>query len=186
MSLRRRLPCMAGFAFAAAVIFTSITMAAQTVISNETLVTTTLVVNKKPVTAKCGILHCKAETSMFAPIPVACPSATGRTCTFHISLDAKISMVTGATSFYQFLVDGTARTIGPTGKHGSYIFEEDLPVGQGYPVRLSYPASVVSTVTNVSSNNHRITVSVGCRDISLGFCGVTAHWSTMRIDVFEP
>jgi hypothetical protein len=67
-------------------------LTAQTlIISNETLVTTTFIVSKKPATAQCGTIGCRVKTSMFTPIPVTCPAATGDTCTFHISLDAKIS-----------------------------------------------------------------------------------------------
>jgi hypothetical protein len=167
---------------------------AQTVISNEALVTTTFVVNKKSATAECSGNLCGAQTSMLAPISVICPAATGQTCTFHISLDAKVSIYTsgggaggGPAGFYQFLVDGAAPTIGPTYK-GYYLFEKNGYTTGDVPdsVRLSYPASVVATVTNSSSNSHIINVSVGCRALNSPSCGATAHWSTMRVDVFEP
>jgi hypothetical protein len=124
---------------------------------------------------------------MFAVIPVTCPAATGQTCTFHISLDAKVSMILGARGFYRFLVDGIPPTIGPTDKDGDYLFMENIPIGQGFPLRQSYPASVVATVTNTSSNSHTIMVSVGCAggNASDG-CNTTSHRSTMRVDVFEP
>jgi hypothetical protein len=109
---------------------------AQTVISNETLVTTTFVVNKQNATAKCRITGCRAKTAMFAPISVTCPAATGQTCTFHISLDAKTSVTFGCgqngcfgaapDGFYQFLVDGIAPSIGPTDEQGDYIFEKNV------------------------------------------------------------
>jgi hypothetical protein len=104
---------------------------AQTVISNETLVTTTFVVNKTAATARCFRAGCRAKTQMFAPIPVTCPAAMGQTCTFHISLDAKTAVVIppacncfggGPTGFYEFLIDGVAPTIGPTDENGDYIF----------------------------------------------------------------
>jgi hypothetical protein len=123
---------------------------AQTVISKETLVSTTLVVNKRSVTALCRHVYCSAKTLMFAPVPVICPAATGQTCTFQISLDTKVSIFNGVVSFYQFLVDGAAPTIGPTDKHGDYLFEKNAPVGIGLSSRQSYPASVVTTVTNSS------------------------------------
>jgi len=53
--------------------------AAQTVISNETLVSTTFVVNKTSATAECRHTGCRARTSMFAPVPVTCPAASGQT-----------------------------------------------------------------------------------------------------------
>ncbi len=172
---------------------------AQTVISNETLVTTTFVVNKKDATAKCGSTGCRAKTKMFAPILVTCPAAMGQTCTFHISLDAKISVALppscncfggGPPGFYQFLVDGAAPTIGPTSEEGNYLFEKSVYTSTpnlGLPSLLSYPASVVTTVTNSGSNSHTIAVNFGCSGTDgAGGCEATAHWSTMRVDVFEP
>jgi hypothetical protein len=105
---------------------------AQTVISNESLVTSTFVVNKTIATAKCASAGCRAKTQMFAPISVTCPGDIGQTCTFHIALDAKVSVALplscncfggGPTGFYQFLVDGIAPTIGPTEPNGTYLFE---------------------------------------------------------------
>jgi hypothetical protein len=83
---------------------------AQTVLSNETLVSTTLVVNTQTRFGKPG---CRTKTPMFAAIQVACPAPIGQTCTFHISLDAKVSLSNGWTTFYQFLVDGAAPRSGP-------------------------------------------------------------------------
>lgn len=177
--------------------FTPTTMRGQTVISDETLVTTTFVVNKDSRTAKCGRAGCSAKTAMFAPIPVTCPASNGQTCTLHISLDTKTSVAlgcgncggAGATGFYQFLVDDAAPTIGPTDEHGDYLFERWVYTG-GIPskaARQSYPASVLTTVTNSNSNGHTITVSLGCRDAGrTGGCAATANWTTMRVDVFEP
>jgi hypothetical protein len=172
---------------------------AQTVISNETLVTTTFVVNKKDATAKCANTGCRAKTQMFPPIPVTCPAATGQTCTFHISLDAKISVAIppacncfggGPPGFFQFLVDGVAPTIGPTSEDGNYLFEKSVYTSSpnlGLPSLLSYPASVLTTVTNSGSNSHNVAVNFGCSDTDGGGgCVATAHWSTMRVDVFEP
>jgi hypothetical protein len=180
---------------------------AQTIISNETLVSTTFVVNQQTATANCGRTGCRATTSMFAPISVACPAATGKTCTFHISMDTNASASYrcgskggcfggGPTAFFLFLVDGAAPTIGPTEATGEYIFGKNVFTssddgGQNSPwnriVRQSFPASVLSTVTNSSSNNHTIAVSIGCRDTpkALG-CEASAFTTTLRVDVFEP
>jgi hypothetical protein len=197
MSLTHRFSRMAGFPLAATVMFATITMTAQTVISNETLVTTTFVINQKTATAKCKSTGCSARTSMFAPIPVTCPAATGQTCTFHISLDTKTSVVSGCGNcggsggigFYQFLVDDAPPTIGPTNKNGDYLFERYAYTG-GLPrgaTRQSYPASVLTAVTNSSSNTHMILVNVGCSDANdTGGCSAIAYWTTMRVDVFEP
>jgi hypothetical protein len=175
------------------------TALAQTIISNETLVTTTFVVNKQSATARCAFTGCSAKTPMFASIPVGCPAATGQTCTFHISLDTKTSIQlppscqclgSGPTGFFQFSIDGVAPTIGPTDANGHYLFEAN-----GYTAnlighqaaRLSYSASVITAVTNSGSNTHTIVLNVGCSDaLKEGGCGVTTHWSTMRVDVFEP
>jgi hypothetical protein len=171
---------------------------AQTVISNETLVTTTFVVNKQSATAKCGSYGCSAKTAMFAPISVTCPAATGKTCTFHIVLDAKVATTfpngrgcctSGPEGFYQFMVDGVPPLIGPTDNNGEYLFATGVYTTVQAPTRnrQSYPASVLATVTNSSSSNHTISVGVGCWDnIKLGGCSAIAHWSTMRVDVFEP
>jgi hypothetical protein len=172
---------------------------AQTVISNETLVSTTFVVNKQDATAKCEKLGCGKKTPLFAPIPVTCPAAIGQTCTSHIWLDTKVETTFpcsgecfggGPKGFFQFLVDGSAPTIGPTDPNGDYTFESAVFTSSKGPddiqSRQSYPASVVATVTNSSSSNHTISVSIGCRDIESGGCTATAHWSTMRVDVFEP
>jgi hypothetical protein len=160
---------------------------AQTVISNETLMTTTFVVNKQVATARCGQSGCRSRAPIFAAIPVTCPAAIGQTCTFHISLDAKISLDNGWPTFYQFLVDGAAPTIGPTAADGTYIFQDNATTLKGLPLRQSFPASVVATVTNSSSNDHTITVYLGCIDsFRIGGCETTAHSRSMRVDVFEP
>jgi hypothetical protein len=163
------------------------TATAQTVLSNEALVNTTLVVNTQSATARCGKPGCRTKTPMFAAIQVACPAPIGQTCTFHISLDAKVSLSNGWTTFYQFLVHGAAPTIGPTDRYGVYLFQENVVRIKGLPIRQSYPASVVATVTNSSSNNHGITLNIGCVDsFNISGCATTAHASTMRVDVFEP
>src|ERR1700674_3594054 len=88
-------------------------MKAQTIISNETLVTTTFVVNKTTATAECDKKSCVAHAAMLESIPVSCPAATGKTCTFHIALDAKVALSFPCQSYcsggvnssgYQFLV----------------------------------------------------------------------------------
>jgi hypothetical protein len=187
MKFPHPLQTIAAFALIALPLLATPAATAQTIISNETLVSTTLVVNKHSVTALCGTDPCYTKTPMFAAIPVTCPAATGQTCTFHISLNAKVSIFFGNRSFYQFLVDGAAPTIGPTDEHGDYTFALNITTEQGLPLRQSYPADVVATVTNSSSNSHRIMVSVGCVDNNTqGGCEATAHWSSMRVDVFEP
>ena len=175
---------------------------AQTVISNETLVSTTFVVNKTAATANCGRKGCRVLKSMFAPISVACPAATGQTCTFHISMTTKTEVSFrcggqqcfggGPIAFYQFLVDGVAPTIGPTDANGDYIIAKNVfttsdDKGGSFQSLQNYPASVLASVTNSSSNNHTIAVSVGCRDSLLVFgCEATALTTTLRVDVFEP
>jgi hypothetical protein len=197
MKLPHRFDIIAGLALMALLLLATPATTAQTVISNETLVTTTFVVNKQSATAKCKGSGCSAKTAMFAPIPVTCPAASGQTCTFHISLDAKTTIVlgcgncagSGSTGFYQFLVDDAAPTIGPTDKEGNYLFERYAYSGglPGGASRQSYPASLLTTVTNSNSNSHTITLRVGCRDVGkLGGCQSTTNWSTMRVDVFEP
>jgi|SRR5580692_289739 hypothetical protein len=160
---------------------------AQTVLNNETMVSTTLVVNTQSATARCGKAGCLAKTPMFATIQVTCPAPIGQTCTFHISLDAKVSLSNGWATFYQFLVDGAAPTVGPTDRYGVYLFQQNVVGVTGLPIRQSDPASVVATVTNSSSNSHNITLNIGCVDsLHLSGCATTAHASTTRVDIFEP
>jgi len=168
----------------------------QTILSNESLVTTTFVVNKSAATASCGKPGCAAAKSMLESIPVNCPAPTGQTCTFHIALDAKVSMTfkfregaegSGPIGPYEFLIDGAPPTLGPTDAHGNYLFERNVITQSEQnklPDRQSYPASVI---TSTQSGNHTIDVKIVCRDdLREGGCEVTAHWSTMRVDVFEP
>jgi hypothetical protein len=189
------------FALVAISFLTTQPVIAQT-ISNETLVTTTFVVNKHGATAKCGTNGCSATTSWLGPVAVTCPAVAERTCAFHISLDAKISISFGCDGqncasegplgFYQLAVDDAPPTIGPTDKDGDYIFEKSVFTtstsdGEVLRDRQSYPASVLASVTNTNSNSHTIVVNLGCvDDQKLGGCEATAHWSTMRVDVFEP
>jgi hypothetical protein len=84
----------------------------QTINSNETVVSTTLIVNTKDAKAICRTTGCRAKTAMFAPINVTCAAAAGKTCTFHIFLDAKASFGDfcnlcqgGGADYFQFLVD---------------------------------------------------------------------------------
>jgi hypothetical protein len=170
--------------------------AAQTVISNETLVTTTFVVSKQIETAACKSGGCRAQASMLPPVMVVCPAASGKTCTFHISLDAKTSVSTrggrtgsGSKGFYQFLADGLPPTIGPTDGNGYYLFERSVyTTGDVSDSSLqSYPASVVTVVANSTSDSHTIKEDFGCQDITnAGGCRATVHSITMRVDVFEP
>ncbi len=168
----------------------------QTILSNENLVTTTFVVNKSAATARCGKPGCVAVKSMLESIPVNCPAPTGGTCTLHIALDAKVSMSfkfyegsegSGPIGSYQFLIDGAPPTLGPTDAHGNYLFERNVITTSEQdklPDRQSYPASVI---TSTQSGNHTIDVKIACTDhLKDGGCEVTAHWSTMRVDVFEP
>jgi hypothetical protein len=184
-------------------------MKAQTVISNETLVTTTFVVNKTTATARCDRANCVVRVPMLKSIPVTCPAATGKTCTFHISLDAKVALsynwqvngfggcfnLSGSTG-YQFLVDGAPLTVGPLDPHDSYLIAQNVFTcseqvgGPLYFTRQSFPASVITTVTNTNGNSHTIDVNLSCASTSqdqfLTGCEAIAHNSTMRVDVFEP
>jgi len=164
----------------------------QTTLSHESLVTTTFVVNKTGAGVKCTRPGCSAKTPMFAPVTVTCPAPTGQTCTFHISLEAKASFGTCKTcpgagvDFFQFLVDNAAPTIGPTDANGLYLFSKNFVGISGVDTRQSFPASVLSTVTNSSSSDHAVALNLVCSDINGSGCEVTAHWSTIRVDVFEP
>jgi hypothetical protein len=64
--------------------------AQTTIISNETLVASTFVVNQTEVAAKCNTTGCFSKKPMLTSIPVTCPAAIGKTCTFHIQFDAKV------------------------------------------------------------------------------------------------
>jgi hypothetical protein len=181
----------------------SIPLEAQTVISNETLVSTTFVVSKQETTASCTTFGCRAQASVMKAIPVTCPAAIGQTCTFHISMDAKtaVSFKCGTTgcfgpgpsTFYQFLVDGATPTIGPTDSNGDYLFSKNIYTtsddgGEGFfASRQAYTVSILAGVTNSNSSSHTIDVNLKCWDANRsGGCRTTSRWTTMRIDVFEP
>jgi hypothetical protein len=101
---------------------------AQIVMSNEHLVSTTLVVNKKSVLASCYGSYCKSKpVQMFKPIHVTCPAAMGNTCTLNIALDAKTELSPHAEGTYQFLLDGAAPVPGPTDGQGFYLFSIYAP-----------------------------------------------------------
>jgi hypothetical protein len=159
---------------------------AQTVISNDVLSATTLVVNKERSSTNCTGKSCHAKKRMFAPIPVICPADIGKTCTFHVSLDAKVEISFVDDGFYQFLVDDAVPFPGPTLEGGYYRFVRFQQTNSIGPTRLSYPASLVATVTNTNSQNHTIVVSIACQDEDGDGCTATVYHSTMRVDVFQP
>jgi hypothetical protein len=171
---------------------------AQTVISDEKLVTTIFVVNKTPTTVECEKAGCTTKVPMLKAIRVTCPAAMGKTCTFHILLETKVAVHLlgcdsecngpGGKVFYQFLIDGVVPVPGPTDPAGTYVFADNVQTQtSGYESRQSFPASIVGVVKNSSSNHHEITVNLGCHDESnYAGCEAVAHWSTMRVDVFQP
>jgi hypothetical protein len=206
MTNKHQFSRMAGLALAACIVFTTITitMNAQTVISNESPAGFAFVANKTLATAKCDTPKCSATASMLKSIPVTCPAAIGQTCTFYISLVSKVSIGIhckfcfggGPAAGYQFLVDGLPPSVGPTDAQGGYLFARNAFTGgentgsPSYLSRQSFAASVIATVTNTDSNNHSIDVNITCRDAFVlqpqGGCEAIAHDSTMRVDVFEP
>lgn len=168
-------------ALVACTIFASGTVEAQTVISNEKLVSTTLVVAKQHKEAVCDIPGCTAKTAMFDPVTITCPGGSGQTCTIHIALDAKVSFIN--EGFYQFLIDDAAPTIGPTGDGGGYTVVRGFSLN--LTSRLSMPASVVGTVVNSGLGTHTIAVNIGC-DNDQDVCEIDANSTTMRVDIFQP
>jgi len=183
---------VAGFGLAMAVVFMPAMKAQTVMMSNEHLVSTTLVANRTGRDTECNGYHCVAPpVPMFKPIHVTCPAALGKTCTLNIVLDTKTGLQDdsseGPAGRYQILVDGTAPLPGPTDGHGFYVFSVYAPSLLNEAERQAYSASVIGKVTNKSSKDHKIDVKVSCTDAAnTGACDVEAHWSTMRIDVFEP
>jgi hypothetical protein len=194
-----------GQALSLALILTfSLPSAKAQTISNETLVTTNFVVNKTTATAKCQAAGCTASTPMLSSIPITCPAAIGKTCTFHIQLDSKIQTTfycggqpcggPGPQVSFQFLVDGNPPVPGPVEGDGYYLFSKSVyTVAPAYEgeiavTRQSYPASIVATVTNTNSNDHTLVVNLRCNNLDPVYsgCEAVAHFSTTRIDVFEP
>ena len=198
--MTRTLPLLltAGLVIAAVVAFTPITMKAQTIISNERLVSTTLVVNKTEVVVGCASAGCSASSPMVKPFVVVCPAAMHAACTFHILLDAKVTVhllcgdrdclgPSGSVNSFQFLVDGAAPEPGPTGDQGDYVFGEYISSDAHFSAGQSYPASIVARVVNGDSQNHTIAVNLRCLDKEdLYGCGLAGHWNSLRVDVFEP
>lgn len=200
MRLTRAFAPVAGFALAVVliVLLSTFETKAQMVMSNEKLSTTTLVVDKNSTIVSCAPPGCNAEAPILTSVPVTCPAAKGGTCTFHILFDAKVTSdipgcgngclgSSGATNFYQFLVDSAAPMPGPTNRYGWYVFGRSVFSEDPSHSQISYPASVVAKVTNFSSQKHLIEVNLGCVD-SLKYrgCKAVARKSTLRVDVFEP
>jgi hypothetical protein len=182
---------VAGFGLVTAALFTPAMKAQTVIISNEHLVSTTLVVNETKSATSCKVIGCSAKpVLLFKPIHITCPRGVGKTCTLNITIDAKTDLSPDAKGLYEFSLDGVAPTPGPTDKHGFYLFSLYAPqsdYGADLPVRQSYPASIVGTVTNSRSRDHTIDVRVTCTDwLAQGSCEATTYRSTMRIDVFEP
>jgi hypothetical protein len=186
---------LTGCALAATVLLATITMQAQTIISNETLVNSNFVVNKTPVKISCLKAGCSVKAPVLTAIHVTCPAAIGATCIFHIALNATVTVAlqlccSGTsipTNIYQFLVDGSAPSPGPTDAQGNYIFSANIATDSLAPSVAQYPADVVATVTNSDSQDHVIDLNVGCVDEGKDAgCGLTVNRSTMRVDVFEP
>jgi hypothetical protein len=167
----------------------------QIVLSNETLATTTFVVNKKTATVNCTQTGCEAETPILKSIPVSCPAPNGKTCTFHIAFDAKVAVglpcggeeclgTSGATNYFRFLIDGSAPDPGPTTEHGLYRFGINVMSETDYPARQPYAASVLGTVAN---GDHLIDISLKCVDTQkFHGCEAEAFNSALRVDVFMP
>jgi hypothetical protein len=154
----------------------------QIVLSNETLATTTFVVNTKTATVKCTQAGCEAEKTILKSILVICPAPNGKTCTFHILFDAKVAVglpcggqgclgTSGATNYFRFLIDGSAPDPGPTTENGLYLFGRNVMSETNYPARQPYAASVLGTVTN---GDHLIDISLKCVD-TLKFYGCQAE-----------
>jgi hypothetical protein len=175
------------------VFLSAIAADAQTIIQNERLVNTTLVVVTNKVIAVCGAEQCQAARPLLDAIPVTCPGGPGQVCTLHVVLDAKVSMPrnngnAGSKGFFQFLIDGATPDLGPTGKNGVYPIEQYvISDGGNFASRQTFAASILATVTNSSSDQHTVSVKIGCEDTSSTFfgCEIDSHPGTMRIDAFE-
>jgi len=178
----------------------TVNVQAQTIISNEQLVTSTFVIDTSSVTVKCLKPECSAQSQLLRAIPMTCPAAIGGTCTFHIALDSRIDVALpcggldclGASqglNSYQFLVDGAPPVPGPTDEQGYYLFSKNAFSDTNRPSRQPYTAMIVATVTNSDSQNHTIDVNLQCtnaQNLTGSGCGLIAHSAQMRVDVFEP
>jgi hypothetical protein len=196
MSFSRMTFQIALIAFVSAI--EAINVQAQTIVSNEQLVTSTFVISTSSVTAQCLKAGCSAQSQMLSAIPVTCPAAIGATCTFHIALDSRIDVAlpcgglvcsgtSGAFNSYQFLVDGTVPSPGLTDPQGYYVFSKNVNSFTRFPSRQPYPATIVATVTNATSQDHTIDVNIKCSDVlKENGCGLIVNSTQMRVDVFEP
>ena len=177
-----------------------VTVKAQTIISNEQLVTSTFVINTSSVIVKCLKPECIAQSQLLSTIPVTCPAAIGGTCTFHIALDSRIDVAlpcggldcfgtSQAINSYQFLIDGVPPLPGPTDQQGYYVFSKNTYSFTAFPSRQPYPAAIVAIVTNSDSQNHTIDVNLRCTNVQTltgTGCGLVSDSTQMRVDVFEP
>ena len=184
-------------AIALAVFATAVLAGAQTVISNETLVSSTFVVLTNGNSAVCNQFGCKVTTGMIGPTSITCPGSTGQTCTLQVSLSATLSaslpctttcLGSGSSAFYQFLVDNAPPSIGPSDQNGDYLVQKGVVTGNSEQRAIqTSTASVLGSVTNSASDTHQVMVNVGClATINQQGCKVTPRQITMRVDVFQP
>jgi len=185
----RRSPilCLAGLVLAGFVPFLVLlpqSQAQTTILPDEALQSSTLLIHKGDSTATCTGSICKARHAMFRPVTVQCPAASGGTCTFHISLNAQVETdESNPIVAFQYLVDNAAPSPGPTDADGNYQLLANRVTSAGSPPFQSFSAAVDATVTG--SGDHTIGVYIACMGTGSG-CKAIAHWSELKVDIFLP
>lgn len=187
MIRRSPISCLAGLVLAGCFALLALAPQSQaqtTILSDESLQSSTLLVHKGDSTATCTGATCEAHHAMFRPLTVQCPAGVEGTCTFHISLNAQVETdESNPIAAFQFLVDNAAPSPGPTDANGNYQFLANRVSSAGEPPFQSFSAAVDATVTG--SGSHTIAAYIACRGTGKG-CKATAHWSEMKVDILLP
>lgn len=157
---------------------------ANMTLTGRTLKTSTFQTNSSGVSTNCGTTGCQATKALFPSVSVPCTGAIGQTCTIYMLLETSTQIAAVDQGLYRFLLDGHNPEPGPTDSSGFYKFVESDPNSDD---TTTHSHGVVGTVKNTSANqNHTVSVSFGCKDITGDGCFAFAARSSLRIDVFQP
>jgi hypothetical protein len=160
------------------------------------------------VQASCQSYDCLAYATIFCSVgapncvnadpaeqQIICPQPAGRSCTFHIGVEASMFIgnevtLTQVTGLYHFLIDGAPPNPGPAPNSNGFIEwgcvgSGDIGAGcVGSTEFISNYISTVATVTNTVRNQpHAIQIDAVC--LGVDGCQLVVNRALARIDVFK-
>jgi hypothetical protein len=161
-------------------------------LSNHTLTGTFFDVNAAGATAACGSAFCSATPVNLFLEHIKCPGATGTKCVFQITITSQNQ--TGSNDLpanpseeglYQFLVDGTPPSPGPTLVGGFYLWT----LLQAASSISAVSTAVTGSVTNSAANQvHSISVAISCNEVSGDSTGCfeSTQFANLQIARYHP